>query len=135
MLFSIYSIILFARLCRPKENENTTAVNRWQWNQTIECFEDEKKYEEDLATVEIAWTLLVLITCYFFIRDIINCVSLRLKFFMRLDTYRRLLTDALLIFCLYKGFISTSSIFENFSLKIDIDPEMKVFGGTKNRQF
>lgn len=104
VLFSIYSILLFARLCRPKSNENTSAVNRWQWDQPIECFEDKHTYEEDLATVEIAWTLLLLITCYFFIRDIINCVSFRLKFFMRLGTYRRLLTDTLLIFCLYKGF-------------------------------
>ena len=104
MTFSIYSILLFANLCKPKRDENANAeYGRWQWNQTIKCI-GWKDDDEELTIVEITWVLLVLMTTYFFIRDILECASLRLKFFMRVSTYRRLLTDALLIFCLYRGF-------------------------------
>ena len=86
--FSIYSILLFGNLCKPEEN----ADERFRLDHTIKC----QGSEEDYTTVKATWVLLILMTGYFFMRDILNCAFLRLTFFLRYSSYRRLITDTLI---------------------------------------
>lgn len=93
--FSIYSILLFGNLCKPKKHDTKTSSERWRWDHTIECY-GYKDNEEDYTTVQATWVLLILMTGYFFMRDILECAYLRLEFFLRYSSYRRLITDALI---------------------------------------
>ena len=92
MIFSIYSILLFGNLCKPKENDTKTTSERFRWDHSIKCH----GHEEDYTTVKATWVLLILMTGYWFMREILNCAFLRLTFFLRYSSYRRLITDALI---------------------------------------
>ena len=128
--FSVYSLLMFGVLCKPDEDDDDKET--WNWNCEIKCQEKQvtqkiwkKKfwpkntdlhelrdiYEENVLVdnshryniAQITWVLLVLITCAFLIRELIECVSLRKKFFTKSESYKHIIIDILLIFCLLKG--------------------------------
>ena len=95
-------------LCKPDEDDDGTKT--WEWNLNISCQEKElsskqwKKfwsknitdpdeiYEEIILIdnslkyhiAQISWVLLVVLTCAFLIRELMECVSHKKKFFINL---------------------------------------------------
>ena len=127
MIFSIYSLLLFGNLCKPDEDDDGTKT--WEWNLNISCQErklsskqwkkfwsknvtdPDEIYEEIILIdnslkyhiAQISWVLLVVLTCAFLIRELIECVSHKKKFFIKMENYRHITIDFLLILCLLKG--------------------------------
>ena len=124
MTFSIYSLLLFGDLCQPDDDDDDK--DTWKWNVEIECKDvtalrdywnknltDPREiykarikidYSLKYSIAQMAWVLLVVLTCAFFIRELVECLSLKKKFFTKLDSYRHLVIDFLLILCLLKGY-------------------------------
>ena len=131
MTFSIYSVLLFGDLCKPDNDDDD--IETWKWNIEVKCRETKvsqtiwkKIWSKDITNPEdvkdhiheenvvidnsvkyniaqITWVLLVVLSCAFFIRELIECVSIKKKFFTKLASYRHVAIDFLLIFCLLKG--------------------------------
>ena len=132
MTFSIYSLLLFGDLCHPvegKKGENHNSET-FHWRKEISCknFTIVKEYwnkhptdivatgiriSQSLTKIDnsfkysiaqISWIVLVVFTCIFLLREVVECLSLRRKFFKSFDSYRHIVIDILLILSLLKGF-------------------------------
>lgn len=125
VIFSIYSLLLFGELCHPKE-EDDDSRETFYWSKEISCKSSSKgqnywsKDETDKWKIlesmidhdftleyniaQCSWVVLVLFTCIFCIREIVECLSLQRKFFKSFDSYRHIIIDILLILCLLKGY-------------------------------
>lgn len=142
VIFSIYSLLLFGNLCKPDQDDY--AKETWEWNDNITCQERQDKtrqwkknrsinsteprqiYEEDILIdnslkyhiAQISWVLLVVLTSAFLIRELLECVSQKKKFFIKMDNYRRITIDFLLILCLLMGLPEQSLILQRWQYHV-----------------
>ena len=125
VIFSIYSLLLFGELCQPDDKDDV-ARETFDWRKEIKCsnasevkrywsknamsqweiFESmiDKDFRLEYSIAQFSWVLLVVFTCIFCIRELVECLSLQRKFFKSFDTYRHIVIDILLILCLLKGY-------------------------------
>ena len=126
VIFSIYSLLLFGELCHPEE-EKDDSRETFYWRKEINCTIASKKgkgywskniedrweilesmtdqdFRLEYSIAQFSWVVLVLFTCIFCIREIVECLSLQRKFFKSFDSYRHIIIDILLILCLLKGY-------------------------------
>ena len=126
VIFSVYSLLLFGDLCHPNEKEDDSRET-FYWFKEINCnnaskpgkkywskdIQDRWKIVElitnhdftlEYSIVQFSWVVLVLFTCIFCIREVVECLSLQRKFFKSFDSYRHIIIDILLILCLLKGY-------------------------------
>ena len=125
MIFSVYSLLLFGELCQPDDKDDE-ARETFYWRKEIKCSNasEVKRYwsKNEMSQWEIlesmldndftleysiaqfTWVLLVVFTCIFCIREVVECLSLQRKFFNCFDSYRHIMIDILLILCLLKGY-------------------------------
>ena len=119
VVFSIYSILLFGKLCKPDEDDNED--ERYEWTHVINC----KKWgdvkddfignntasvahltdlDSEYRVCQTCWIILVVLTTLFCLRELCSFRLLRLEFFTKIESYRHVAIDVLLISSLYKGF-------------------------------
>ena len=131
VIFSVYSLLLFGDLCHPNEKEDDSKET-FYWFKEINCTKasdtGKKYWRKDIQDIEngttwkivesttdhdftlqysivqFTWVVLVLFTCIFCIREVVECLSLQGKFFKSFDSYRHIIIDILLILCLLKGY-------------------------------
>ena len=142
VIFSIYTLLLFGNLCKPDQDDY--AKETWEWNDQINCTKRELStrqwrknrsknsteprqiYEEDILIdnslkyhiAQISWVLLVVLTYAFLIRELLECISQKKKFFIKMDNYRRITIDFLLILCLFMGLPEESLILQRWQYHV-----------------
>ena len=60
--------------------------------------------DSEYRICQTCWIILVVLTTFFCLRELCSFRLLRLEFFTRIESYRHVAIDALLISSLYKGF-------------------------------
>ena len=118
MIFSIYAVLLFGDLCTPDGDDKDE--ERWQWSKNVTCknMTDPEDLSGKYNTVQAMWVILVVLTVYFCLRDVAECVSLHMNFFTRTESYRNLAIDILLILCIYKGHPHDERLFERWQYHV-----------------
>ena len=89
-------------------------IERKSWNKNLTDIVNKGiRISESLTNIDntfkykiaqISWIVLVVFTCIFLLREVVECLSLRRKFFKSFDSYRHIVIDILLILSLLKGF-------------------------------
>ena len=86
-------------LTQTNEAKNVTTMG-WEIYESIINIDNSWKY----SIAQFSWIVLIIFTCIFCIREVVECLSLQRKFFKNFDSYRHIIIDILLILCLIKGF-------------------------------